>query len=81
MLKAATATAPPYLIDGLMHERSVNLAVGDSGIGKTPLLVSMAVSVASRTPFLGSEVKQGRVLYCDAEMGGYDMSQLLERVN
>src|SRR5262245_55632050 len=66
----------PYLIDGLLRTRSVNLLVGDSGLGKTPLGIQLGVCVAAGLPFLGLEVRQpGSVLYCDAES---DLPSFLE---
>ena len=56
-----------FVIDDLIAEGSVNLGLGNSGIGKSPLCYQMALCVASGKPFLGHPVKQGRVLYLDYE--------------
>lgn len=45
----------------------MNLIVGDSGIGKTPLLIQMGIAVASGLPFFGRPTVPGRVLYVDCE--------------
>ena len=77
MLEAAVAEAPPqYVWDGLIQEQSVNLVVGNSGLGKTPLLVGLGLAVASGTSFLQHAVRQGPVLYCDGEMGRAEFLQL-----
>lgn len=59
-----------YEIDGLFLPKSVNILVGHSGLGKTPLGVQAAVAQASGKEFLGRKVtKAGRVLFCDGESG------------
>jgi hypothetical protein len=58
-----------YLIDGLIPDRSLGILVGDSGLGKSPLLYQMAVCVACGLPFLGHAVRQGHVLCLDFENG------------
>jgi len=57
------------LITGLIPKRSISLVVGDSGIGKSPLLYQAALCVAAGIPFLGHQTSQGRVLYLDFENG------------
>src|SRR5688500_3938916 len=56
-----------FLIDSLFGERTTNLIVGNSGLGKTPLVLSMGLSVAGNIPWLGRPVRQGRVLSCCGE--------------
>jgi len=58
-----------YVVEGLIPEASVNIAIGDSGLGKSPWAYQMGLCVAAGVPFLGHEVKQGRVLYIDLENG------------
>jgi RecA-family ATPase len=66
-----------FLVDGLIRDKSVNLLVGDSGLGKTPLAIQLGICVASGKDFLGRKVKEGRVLYCDAEsdLAGFNSIQ------
>lgn len=57
-----------YLIDGLVPQQALCLLVGDSGLGKSPLLYQMALCVAHGLPFIGYEVqKPAKVLYIDCE--------------
>jgi hypothetical protein len=56
-----------YLVEGLIAQQSLTLAVGDSNRGKSPFFYQMAICVAAGVPFLGLPVKRGRVLYIDAE--------------
>ena len=58
-----------HLIEGLLPERAIGLIVGDSGLGKSPLLYQAALCIAAGVPFLGHEVHQGKVLVCDFENG------------
>lgn len=58
---------PAWTVEGLFQATSVNLLIGDSGLGKTPLMVQLGVSVAAGLPFLGRPVRRGTVLYADFE--------------
>jgi hypothetical protein len=58
-----------YLIADLIPKRSLSIVVGDSGLGKSPLLYQAALCVAAGIPFLGRPVSRGRVLYIDFENG------------
>ena len=44
-----------WVMEGLIAEKSVNLLAGDSGIGKTPLCVTIAICIAAGIPFLGQK--------------------------
>jgi hypothetical protein len=58
-----------YLVEGLLPSDDVHVAVGDSGLGKTPWAYQLGLCVAAGKPFLDREVRQGRVLYFDLENG------------
>ena len=58
-----------YLIDGFFYRDSLDVLVGDSGLGKSPLLYQAALCVANGKPFLGQPVQQGRVLFLQCETG------------
>ena len=67
-LEASLGEEVNYVIDGLLTERSINILAGDSGIGKTPLCLTLALCIAAGIPFLGMKISRPRrVLYCDAE--------------
>src|SRR6516165_2798549 len=55
------------LIEGLLPARGFCPLIGDSGLGKSPLLMQAAACVATGTPFLGLPVRQGKVLVNDHE--------------
>jgi hypothetical protein len=57
-----------YIIDGLFMAPSINVLAGDSGIGKTPFCLTIALCVAAGIPFIGQRTpRPRRVLYCDGE--------------
>lgn len=67
--RRGTEKRAAYIVEGIIAEKSVNIGVGDSGIGKSPLAYQMGLCVASGAEFLGRAVKQGPVLYVDLENG------------
>ena len=66
-----------HVVEGLIAPSSVNILVGDSGIGKSPLAYQMALAAASGTPFLGMAVKKCRVIYLDYENHMPDVRSIL----
>jgi KaiC/GvpD/RAD55 family RecA-like ATPase len=73
--------ATNYIVDGLIPQRSLGIAVGDSGIGKTALFYQMAVCVAAGVDYLGRKTRQGRVLYLDGENGMSDVEDMVTRLS
>lgn len=73
--------APQYRVEGLLLEGSINLLVGHSGLGKTPLGITLALSIAAGVPFLARPVRQGPVLYADAESGGAQFTQMVGNIS
>lgn len=60
---------PPIrrLVDGYLSTPSAAVLVGEYGVGKSALTLSLALSVATGTPFLGHTVRRERVLYVVGE--------------
>jgi len=56
-----------YLLQDYIPPQSVNIMVGDSGIGKSPFCYELAICIAAGVPFLGISTTQARVLYLDYE--------------
>ena len=79
-LKAKVTDAPGDLVEGLIPEHSVNIVVGDSGLGKTPLFVQLGLCVAAGIPFLGHPCRKGRVLYVDYKNGLAPFDRLLDTI-
>ncbi len=69
-----------FLIDGLIAERSLGLVVGESGLGKSPLMYQIALCAAAGIPFLGAAVQQARVLYLDFENGYRDVNEMIAKL-
>ncbi|MEO6865028.1 MAG: AAA family ATPase [Gemmatimonadaceae bacterium] len=67
----------PYLVDGMIAQRSVAAVYGRAGVGKSFFNIHLAFSIACGIPWLGRDTVQGPVLYVVAEGEG-DMS---DRIN
>lgn len=78
--RSAETGSADFLIDGLFPVRSLGIVVGDSGLGKSPLLYQAALCVAVGVPFLGHAVRQGRVLYLDFENSVGQSHELVSRL-
>ncbi len=80
-LRAQSEASPcQYVVQDLIPESSVNLAVGDSGLGKTAWAYQLGLAVAGGVPFVGHTTKQGRVLYVDLENGRDQIIELAHRL-
>jgi hypothetical protein len=77
-LKREVLNAPDEIVHGLIPEGSVNIAVGDSGLGKTPLLGQLAVCVATGKPFLDLQVRRGTVMWVDYENGLAPLGEMFD---
>jgi AAA domain len=69
------------LVAGLIPARSLGIVVGDSGVGKSPLLYQAAICVSAGVPFLGRVVTPGPVLYLDFENGLGDVDDMIDRLS
>jgi AAA domain-containing protein len=74
--KICKAQPTNYIVDGLLPADDVHVAVGDSGLGKTPWAYQLGLCVATGRTFLGHAVKQGRVLYYDLENGRQEILEV-----
>jgi len=80
-VRADQLGASEYVIKQLLPARQIAILLGDSGLGKSPLLYQAALCVAAGVPFLGFETAQGRVLLADFENGIADILELIERIS
>jgi hypothetical protein len=78
---ADSAEAEEHLIYGLIPRRSLGIVVGHSNLGKSPLLYQAGICVASGCPFLGHDVRRGRVLYLDFENGTAQATELIRKIS
>jgi len=58
---------PPFLIDGVIPLRSVNMFFGEFNIGKTFIAMDMAAHVSIGKPWIGKDTMEGDVLYIASE--------------
>lgn len=62
---------PEWLIEGLIPERGLVVPYGPPKVGKTFIVLSMALHIAAGKPWFGRPVKQGVVVYIAGEgLGG-----------
>jgi hypothetical protein len=80
-VRAQELGASAHIIRGWLPARQIAILVGDSGLGKSPLMYQAAVCVATGVPFLGCNTTQGTVLLADFENGISDMYELTERIS
>ena len=79
---AAREDKQHFVIEGLLQSPSFNVLAGNSGLGKTPLVASMAVAVASGMPWLHFPVPvAANVLYVNGEMNAQPMSEMLDALS
>ena|SRR5437867_3893874 len=79
-LRADELKIADYIIDGLIPQQGISIAVGDSGLGKSPFQYQAGICVAAGVPFLGRMVHRGRVLYIDYENGLAQVDGLVSRI-
>ena len=70
----------PFVVEGLIPAASVGLVVGDSGLGKSPLIYQLALCVASGIPWLGMRTAHGPVLFLDLENGWLGSQKIRDSV-
>ncbi len=70
-----------FVVERLIPQASIVLAVGDSGLGKTPWAYQVGLAVAGNKPFLGHETKRGTVVYIDLENGVIAIVELVRRLS
>ena len=68
LLHDESIRTPEELIPGLLHMGTKGMLVGASKCGKTWLLMDLAISVATGTPFLRWPCNAGKVLYINFEI-------------
>jgi hypothetical protein len=78
--RCAETSAGGDLIEGILPARALGIVVGDSGLGKSPLLYQAAICVATGLKFLGYESRLGTVLYFDFENGLREVSALVSHL-
>mgnify|MGYP001614943497 CR=1 FL=1 len=71
---------PDWVVERFIPRDTITVLIGLEGIGKSSLSYSLALAVATGTPFLGRPTQQLKVLYFDNENSHPDCSQYLRRL-
>lgn len=56
-----------YVVDGLLEHRGMCSVIGDSGVGKSAVVLDMAAHIATGRPWHGRKVRQCKVAYVAGE--------------
>ena len=81
LVAADNLVEPRLLVHGLLHQGTKAILGGSSKTGKTWLLMDLAISVASGTPFLSWPTTAGRVLFVNMEIQEAFLRPLLSGYN
>lgn len=65
--KFAVQVAWAYIIKGLLPKAALGVLYGESGSGKSFMMLDMAIAIARGIPWRGMRTSQGRVVYLVAE--------------
>ena len=80
-LQEAIKNDPNDIVERFLSAMNIDVLIGDSGLGKTPLAVQLGLCIASGIPFLGMPVQRAAILYVDYENGRRPYERLLERLS
>jgi hypothetical protein len=80
LLSDTTIRQPAELIPGLLHLGTKAMLAGASKSSKTQILMNLAASVATGTPFLQWDCRQGKVLYLNYELDAAFFRDRLEQI-
>lgn len=69
--------APQWIIKGLLPDADLAILYGESGSGKSFMMIDLAMAVARGLDWRGRKTRQGRVVYIAAEGGGGFRNRLL----
>jgi len=67
----------PEIVTGLLPATGVHCLIGDSHLGKTPLVIQLAICIASGKPFLGMPVQRTKVLLADFENSEAELRRMV----
>lgn len=80
-LMTAEITRPPSILgDGLLVERNMACLYGQPGIGKTYILLMLALAVARGEPWLGFETHPTRVGFISLELQRWAIQERIQRI-
>ena len=61
-------TLPPEVVNGMLHQGTKAVLASSSKVGKTWILLDLALSVATGSCFLGRQTQSGKVLFLNFEL-------------
>jgi hypothetical protein len=73
--------SPAVIVEDMLQVDTVNVLIGDSGLGKSPLLMQLGICVALGIPFLGLQTVCEPVLYIDYENSMIDLGDTLSNLS
>ncbi len=73
---ALKPTKPNWLVKGILERNTLAAVIGESGSGKSFIVVDIACCIATGTPWHGRDVQQGSVVY----LAGEGRSGLIRRI-
>lgn len=77
---ASPPPAPKFWVDGLVPAGAVTLFTGHGGVGKSWLMLQLAVALAAGIGFVGLKTRRARVLFYSAEDNGDVLRHRLHRI-
>ena len=69
-----------YVLEKFITVGSVNIAAGDSGLGKSALFYQLGLCVAAGKPWLGFQTTKGPVVYLDLENSQEDSKNIRDNL-
>jgi len=73
---ALKPTKPDWLVKGILERNTLAAVIGESGSGKSFIVIDIACCIATGTPWQGRDVQQGPVVY----LAGEGRSGLIRRI-
>jgi RecA-family ATPase len=70
----------PWIVAGLIPDRTVSIVAGDGGEGKTTLMLQLAAAMAGNRPWLGCSLEPGVALFLTAEDDKDEIHRRLEAI-
>lgn len=68
---------PEWIVKNVLPDADLAMLFGESGSGKSFIMIDIAMAIARGVPWRGMKVRQGRVVYIAAEGGGGFRNRLL----
>jgi RecA-family ATPase len=80
MFAGAEVAPRRWIIEDMIPSRTVTIAGGDGGVGKSTLLLQLGVAVASGQKWIGTATEQAAVLFVSAEDDREELHRRLAKI-